>query len=176
MNPPRGWCDAPQATERQHLVSRGGPPLPFPHLAPHREVIEPHPVRQPSQPPPFLQRCPGAGELGVGDSGVGKAHEVIQQPQPPPECRSLSGPWTHRPGSSLGRGLSAPLSRPPWLQVGDSPTGGSAQPWTPLALTASLLAHPAPFLTPAREKREVDPLNGQWARDSRLCSRKSQGT
>ena len=64
-------------------------------------------------------------------------------------------------GVPLGGDCLHPLPVSPWLQVGDGPAGASAQPWTLLALTASLLAHPAPFLTPAKEKREEDALNRQ---------------
>ena len=104
------------------------PPAPLGNRAP------PRPPAQPATSSPS-KGAQEASERGVGDSGVGKAHEVIQQPRPPPEFRSLSGPWTHQPGSSPGRGLSAPQPcPPPRLQDGDGP---DYQPLRPPSLLSS---------------------------------------
>lgn len=84
----------------------------FPHRPPALlGNTRPCPAHQPRRPLSSLQRCPRGQRVSCGDSGVGKAHEVIQWP--PREFTRLSGPWAHRPvGEFPGEGLSALLAAP----------------------------------------------------------------
>ena len=112
----------------------------FPHRPPALlGNTRPCPAHQPRRPLSSLQRCPRGQRVSCGDSGVGKAHEVIQWP--PREFTRLSGPWAPRPvGEFPGEGLSADR----WRRSGTLPAPHSPcpdrRPWQ-----SGPLAHPASF-------------------------------